>query len=173
MGFGKDGKGVIVYDQAEENIGAVPVGDLVTLTNRAQGVMVEDYRMLKCDYWINIRPAAAIVIFEGPVMIGMAHGDLTAAEIEAALESVVLGAVDLVANEEAGRPVWPLELILLPDADQGNAVDLSRKGSFTPRWTFPNPAGWQWWVWNLNAVTAVTTGSFISIVAKTFGVWVT
>ncbi len=171
MGFGKDGKGVIIYDAVGENIGALASNDAIAFSSRAVGAMIEDFRMLKCEYWMAIRAAQAVVLADGPVVVGMAHGGLTAALIEETLESTVLDQGSFVAIEEASRPVWPLEVFMIPDADSGNVVDLTRKGSFTPRWTFNNPDGWVWWAYNLSSQVLIT-GNELNIQAKCFGVWV-
>ncbi len=172
MGFGKDGKGVIIHDSVNNlDIGALAARDCVLITNRMGGTLVEDFRMIKTEYFLGIRPSQTTTLFGGPILIGVAYGDLIAAEIEEALESVVLGQGDLPAIEEAMRPVWPLEIILMPDADLGNSSDLTRKGEFSPRWTFPNPSGWRWWVYNMSTV-ALVAGNGISVQSKSFGVWV-
>ncbi len=170
MGFGKDKAGVIIYDAVEVDIGALNAQDASNLASRNGGNMVEDFRMLRMDYWMAIKPAQAVVVLDGPIIVGVSHGDLTGAEVEEALESIVLGNDNIVANEQAMRPVWPLEVFIIPDADSADNATLVRKGTFKPRWTFPNPAGWRWWVYN-NSDAQLVTGTNLNILAKCFGVW--
>ncbi len=174
MGFGKDGKGAILYDSVNNiDIGALAGNDAILVANRYDsGVMLEDFRIIKVDYWIGIRPSQTTTLYGGPIIVGLAHGDLTAAEIEEVLESTVLSAGDIVASDVALRPVWPLEMILMPDADLGNSSDLVRKDSVNIRWTFNDPEGWVWFVYNAGTV-ALVAGNGITILAKIFGMWVT
>jgi len=171
MGFGKDGKGEILYDSVNgQPLGTLASQDVVLLPNNYDGgVLVDDFRIIKMDYMISVRPAQAVVVFDGPVIIGIAQGNLTAAQIEECIETTVLNRGQ-VESENAMRPVWPLEIIMLPDPD-AQINELTRKGSINLRWTFPNPSGWVWWAWNKSGF-ALVTGSTVEAHAKIFGVWV-
>ncbi len=172
MGFGKDGKGQILYESAINtgSIGALASKDVVEFGGSYHEVLEEDFRMLKCEYKLGLEPTPNITISEGPILVGLAAGNLQAADIEEALEAVPINRGDILL-ERTMRPVWPLEIFALADPDIGNAGDLTRKGEFSPRWTFQNPDGWTWWIYNL-ASSALTTGNGLSIFAKFFGVWV-
>ncbi len=172
MGFGKYGKGTILYDHINgQPLGALAGLDCVLLPNNYDGgVLVEDYRIIRMDYWIGIPTAQAIVILDGPILIGIAQGNQNAAEIEECVEAVVL---NRGANEEelSMRPVWPLEMFILPDPDLQVNELLVKKGSINLRWTFPNPDGWVFWAYNQNS-NALITGSFVNAFFKMFGMWV-
>ncbi len=170
-GFGKDGKGQILYDTSLSSVDltAITTRDVVELGGAYHEALEEDFRMLRCDYWIGINPAQAIVILDGPLMVGLAAANLTAAQIEEAIEAIPVNRGD-TALEASMRPVWPLEVFNLWDVDSG-PIDTTRKGTFNPKWTFQNPDGWTWWTYNMSDATMVT-GSDISIFAKYFGVWV-
>ncbi len=170
MGFGKDGMGQILYDQIRGGLGALATLDVALLGGSYDAALVEDFRIFKMDYWMNISPNQATVILDGPVIIGIAAGNLTAAEIEQSLEAIPLNA-DATALEESNRPVWPLETFLIPDADNADNSDLTRKGSINLRWTFQNPSGWVWWAYNLSSFNLIT-GSTVVTLAKMFGMWV-
>ncbi len=170
MGFGKDGQGQIIYDQTRGGLGALAALDAVEIGGSYNDALVEDFRIMKMDYWMAILPATAITILDGPIIIGLAAGQITAAQVEQALEAVPLNS-DATALEESNRPVWPLEIFLIPDADLADNATLVRKGSINLRWTFNNPSGWVWWAYNVSS-GALTTGSIAVILAKMFGMWV-
>ncbi len=171
MGFGKDGRGNILYESAinEASIGAIVSRDVIELTGSFHEALEEDFRMLKCDYWIAISPAQAIVVEDGPILVGLAAGNLAAGDIEGAIESIPLNQNHL-SLENTNRPVWPLEMFQMTDPDAGSQSESVRKGSFNPKWTFNNPDGWTWWVYNVGAQT-LTTGSAVTIFAKMYGMW--
>ncbi len=171
MGFGKDGKGTIGYDRVNAGaIGALAALDVLSLGGAYSGTLVEDLRMIKLDYSITIRPAAAISVLDGPVIVGIADAVLDGAAIEEAIESTILNpnSTDI---ELSMRPVWPLETFILIDPDAGGSSVLTKSGSKNIRWTFNNPNGWRWWIYNKSGA-ALVTGSFAEIFAKFFGVWV-
>ncbi len=128
--------------------------------------------MMKLDYYIAINPAPADVILDGPVLVGVAQGALSAAQIEATLDRIVTGQGSITPLEESSRPVWPLELFNIPDADSGDNSSLTRKGEKTIRWTFNNPDGWSWWAYNMSSAVLITGNNF-NCIAKCFGMWVT
>ena len=74
-------------------------------------------------------------------------------------------------EEDAMRAVWPLEIFNMFDVDSGPNTGLTAKGSKNLRWTFQNPDGWRYWVYNMST-GALATGSKISIITKNFGLWV-
>ncbi len=171
MGFGKDGKGAILYDRVVSGgITALTNQDLVALNGSYSGALLEDFRIIRMDYWMAIRGAQAIVLFDGPAWVGIADSRYTAAEIEECLESLVINRGN-TEEEEAMRAVWPLEMIMIPDPDTGDTSGLVRKGSKNINWTFTNPNGWKYWVYNASGVNFIT-GSTLELQAKIFGVWV-
>jgi len=171
MGFGKDGQGQILYDSVHVTLGAVTTKDVVTMTSPYATNTIEDFRMLRMDYWMGILPHPDILVLTGPVVIGVAAGNLTAAEIEEALEAVPLDQSSTLL-EHSNRAVWPLEVFMLADTDApANTQMTVAKGTFNPRWTFANPHAWKWWIYNSGIVTLVA-GINVDIVAKCFGMWV-
>ncbi len=171
MGFGKDGKGAILYDRvADGAVGALAARDVVLLNGSYSSALLEDFRIIKMDYWLSVTPSQAVTLINGPMLIGLADSRYSAAEIEECIESTVLnrGNTD---EELAMRAVWPLEMINVPDADAGDISDLVRKGSVNIRWTFTNPNGWKWWVYNASA-GAFASGNLLQVQSKIFGVWV-
>ena len=81
----RDGKGQIIWDRvASADMGALAANDLVSISGAVFDAMVEDFRIIKMDYWIGLTPAQAIVILDGPILVGVAAGQLDAAEVEEA-----------------------------------------------------------------------------------------
>ncbi len=164
MGFGKDGKGQILWSRSSFTVGVLAALDLAA-NGDGYTSLEEDFRILRTDYYISFAPQAVADI----LLIGMADGGLTAAEIEEAIESRPQDLNDYPANEQVMRPVWPVEI--LGDASAG-AGPVTVKGTVNPKWTFKSPEGWQWWIYNTSAAAATTTGGIVTIIAKHFGVWV-
>ncbi len=169
MGFGKDGKGQILYDITILSPGSLSpndVGSTAVHTN-----LTEDFRILKTEYWVSWNPVITDGQ-EGPVIVGMAAGGLSATEIEECLEADPTDTSDAPESEQVMRAVWPLEQFILYNdttgVDYGSVI--SAQGTFNPKWTMPNPSGWSWWVYNQS--TALLTGGAFFFFAKHFGVWV-
>ncbi len=169
MGFGKDGKGVILHDRVDGIIGALATKDLVDMGGAYNDTLLEDFRIIKMDYFFGVKPPQAVVLNDGPILVGIAGGHITAAGIEASIEALALNR-NALTLEFTHRPVWPLEIIMIPDADNGSVDRLTYKGSVNLRWTFQNPDGWTWWAYNLSNQNLID-GSVIHIFAKIFGVW--
>ncbi len=172
MGFGKDGKGQILYESAINSgaLGALASKDVIEFGGSYHEVLEEDFRILKCEYWMGTASAQAIVVADGPIIVGLSAANLQAADIEATFEAVPINRGDILL-ERTMRPVWPLEMFELFDPDIGVGYNQVVKGSFNPRWTFQNPDGWTWWIYNVSA-SALVSGSGLTIFAKFFGVWV-
>ncbi len=134
MGFGKDGKGQILYDSFNLAPGALASKDLAAAAGR-YGALVEDFRIIKMDYYIAFVPQGA----GDHLLFGIANGELTAAQIEECLESAPLNYNDAVGMEQAMRQVWPI--VALGDASGATGVTVVT-GSVNLRWTFANPDGW-------------------------------
>ncbi len=169
MGFGKDGKGQILWDISTITLGALAANDAVSVTQGSN--LLEDFRILKTEYFIGTKFADNS---EGPLLIGMAAGGNTAAEIEEAIEAEPNDISDTPEIEEVMRPVWPVTIHILQSfsgtAEFSTVGKNISEGVLNPRWTMPNPSGWSWWAYNLG--TLFTTGGLVEIAAKHFGVWV-
>ncbi len=171
MGFGKDGKGVII-----RQFDAFTLSTLGSQTVIKQGnplVIGEDFRMLKFEIFADIF-GATFVDADGPLLLGIADNELSVTEIKECLEANgPLDRNDRVSMEHATRPVWPYFQISndsSANAHIENSNQMPQEGS--PRWTFSNPEGWTWWAYNMGT-GALTDAGFIRIEVKYYGVWVT
>jgi len=164
MGFGKDGKGQILYENVALLPGALAAKDVIAGFGAYQDNLIEDFRILKSEIHWGTRTGTAGDSF----MWGIAGGELSAAEIEEALEARPFNTNDNVALERSMRPVWPLGVsVLADDPSTSGGVPIEKN----VRWTFANPNGWQFWVYNYTSL-AMTTGTICDLFIKHFGVWV-
>lgn len=163
MGFGKDGKGVIIRDTDLITLGALASNAVVKQSNAL--AIEDDFRIIKLEVLPNVELMTA---GEGQVVFGIADDELTVTEIAEAL--VVDGPVDRndrVKDEQASRPVWALCQMNNPNEMPNNGMPIEK----TLRWTFSNPEGWAFFAFNVGAT--LTTGGVIRFQAKFYGVWVT
>ncbi len=170
MGFGKDGKGVIMRESRSQTLGALAGQAAIIIgTNLAT---LERFRMIKNTIYASL---TGLTTGEGTsLLFGIADGDFTLAEIEAAIEvSGPLGPNDKTNADAAERFV---KLIGAIDRETGTeAIFENAQGGHkmenTIRWTFAATKSWNYFVYNLG--NTLTTGSNLLLRAKSFGVWVT
>ncbi len=171
MGFGKDGKGAILRERIVSGaLGALAAQDLVAFSGLS---VTEDFRILKSEIYAfvsNLTPP------EGTGLIfGIANGDLSAAEIEEAIEAGgPLDRNDRIPTEQAERNVKTLGAIVDPSVTGTTNVIRNSENGFPieskHRWTYSNPEGWDYWIYNLGGT--LTTGALLQLYAVHYGVWV-
>ncbi len=170
MGFGKDGKGVIIKESRTQALGALANSAGILIGTKL--ATLERFRMLKTEVMASI---VSLTSGEGSgLWMGLADGDLSLAEIEAAIESNgPLGPNDSVQEAIADRFI-----MILGAGDIEVATEYlfhNHNGGHlmtaTPRWTFARTKSWNWFVYNQG--TVLTTGATVNIKVKDFGVWVT
>ncbi len=103
---GKKGRG------RDGNFRAIDASATLALLALASGIVVKNdlteasdaaYYAVSCDLRWSTRDMTAA---EGPIVVGVAHDDLTVTEIKEALESkAAISRGDIVANEKRRRPV--------------------------------------------------------------------
>jgi len=152
--------------------------ELLTLANGAwiyQGNTLpldEDFHMVKAQIRACMINHTA---GEVPLLIAMASGDLTVAEIaEAWAANGPSNRSDRIPKERAERPLWILTQFgsftdeLLLNEHGGPVLDFPPKGM--KGWTFSNDTGWGLVVGN-NSGAGLTTGTIIRFTADYFGRW--
>lgn len=169
MGFGKDGLGVIIRESRNTTLGTLANSTGLFIGTKL--ATLERFRMLKTEVFASV---TALSSGDGTgLYFGLADGDLTLAEVEAAIEANgPLGPNDPIAEEISERPVWifgALSHELSTEAIfhnmEGGDIMVGK-----PRWTFARTKSWNWFVYNMGA--APTTGATIRMRSKSFGVWV-
>ncbi len=171
MGFGKDGKGVLIRERTTITLGGLGVNTAIKQDSPL--VITEDFRMIKAKIYAYLT-GATFVAGDGPVLVGLSNDDLSVGEIAEALTvDGPLGPDQTVQADQAMRPVF--ELGMIPFLDE--AVNGNQPGLVLPpieaivRWTFYNATGWTLFAFNFGS-SSLTTGGVIQILAKYFGVWV-
>lgn len=166
-GFGKDGRGAIVYEDASVAIltpahGGGVVSDAYALT--------KDFRMLRAEIWPVI---TGLTAGDGIFLFGLCQGDLIWSEVQECLDAEPADPSDAEENERSHRAVWPIGILApTPGGPTDHAIPSGVPTlEWTRRWTFSEGKGWRWWVRNLDSAPPVT-GSVLRIFAKIFGVWV-
>lgn len=171
MGFGKDGKGVMIRESDSITLGTLSGGVAVKQSNPL--AITEDFRLIKAEIFATLT-GATFVEDDGPILVGISSDELTVAEIAECLQADgPLGPDDRLAMERAERPVWPI-FLFRNDNQAGTDHFLLNNGlpiEKTLRWTFSNSSGFTWFAYNLGT-GALTTGGVVRFHAKYYGVWV-
>ncbi len=172
MGFGKDHRGAILRERIVSGaLGALAAQDAVSFAGL---VLEEDFRILKSEIYVNV---STLTAGEGKGLIfGIANGALSAAEIEEAIESGgPLDRNDRVREERSMRNVKALGAMDKAENAATRSWFTNEAGGLLllskHRWTYSNPEGWDWWVYNLGG--SMTTGALLQLYAVHYGVWVT
>ncbi len=169
MGFGKDGKGVIIREGQRGAVGEILSGKAKRIASLV--VLADDFRILKSEIIAHLEAGDA---GDGLGLIfGICNGELSETEIEECLEATgPTNPNDRLAQERAERNCKILSAGQnLSDAvtaflgDNGGPIIRS-----THRWTYNNPEGWAWFLYN-NSNTTVAVGSSLVLEATHYGVW--
>ncbi len=170
MGFGKDGKGVILRESRTQALGGLANNSGVIIGTAT--AILERFRMLKAELTCTV---SGITSGESTgLLLYLADGDLSLAEVEAAiLADGPVGPNDRVTEAIVERPTWMAGVNDHLVGDEG--IFTNEMGGhllvIKPRWTFARTKGWNWIIFNQGST--VTTGITVAIIDKLFGVWVT
>lgn len=166
-GFGKDGKGQILYSEVSGS--AITLANANTVEKLLTLAATEDFRLLKAELYLCIAGIAAGNA-DDPILVGIADAELSATEIEEALKATPTDRNDNALLERTHRPVWPLGW-LMPDGITADSA--TRYGTFTwsQRWTFSGDDGWCLWYYNLGDANMAGTPE-LHCLCKWYGVWV-
>ncbi len=172
MGFGKQGTGQIIREKiSNAALGALAGEDVVKIASDV--TLVDDFRILKSEI---IAVILGLTTSEGTgLILGMANGELSAAEVEECLE--IDGPVnpnDRERTEKAMRNCKNIAFAVPGNLNTEMVFENDEGGrliTMKHRWTYNNPEGWDYYVYNIGA--ALTTGATVQLVATHFGVWVT
>ncbi len=169
MGFGKDGKGSIIKESVSVGLLALATSDAIIFTGPTN--LGEDFRILKTQVVCHITGLGS---GEGSgLILGIANGNLSAAEIEESIEAGgPLTSTDRIVQEKADRFYK-----LVATASESSASDeISMQGpdggspiEFVLRWTFSDTDSWAWFFYNLGLT--LTTGATARLIATHYGVW--
>ncbi len=171
IGFGKSGTGAIIREFATAALGALAGDDLKEVVSSV--VIDEDFRILKSELAAGINGLTA---GEGEnLLLYMVNGELSETEMEECIEAVgPTDRNDRLAQERAERWVKLIGVLDSGAADIAGQFRNTMGGPILevkPRWTFSNPEGWGYAVYNGGLI--LTTGSNVEIIGTHYGVWVT
>ncbi len=136
-------------------LGALANADLIS--GELVGVADEEYRALSLKLVWAIKGATA---GEGPVVVGVAHGDYTSAEIEEWLEATgAMSRGDMIAGEQADRRIRRVGVF----GNEGVSETLNDGKPMTTRlnWHIPEGKTISVWAYNQSGAT-LTTGQNIT-----------
>ncbi len=173
MGFGKDGKGAIIREVVDLSVGAL-AGRAAVLAPSSVA-LVEDFRILKTELFATV---VGLDAGEGEgLLLGMANGNLTAAEIEASIETQgPLGPSDRILQESAERQFHILgefrHIVAVTDLVFIGKSEWSAGVKDIFRWTYTDTDGWTYFLY-LNSPASIATGWNLAIQATHYGVWLT
>ncbi len=172
MGFGKNNTGVIIRETdslALTTIGALTAKIFAGLT------LGEDFRSMKIELVAHVD---GITAGEGNgLMLGIANGELSATEITECINADgPLDRNDRAQQEEAERFCKTFAAAALQTATASVFVFQGEFGNpfltVKPNWTFSNPEGWSFFVFN-NDAAGLTIGAVVHLAATHYGVWLT
>ncbi len=112
-----------------------------------------------------------------PLLLGLVRGDMVQAEVEAYLELDGPGSPELVSEGEIatrGRLIRRLAVLSPDPGSSRNTIsedNKSMKGLAFSETGEGNKGGWQWFVYNISAAKAFTTGSFCELQVSNFVEW--
>ncbi len=173
MGFGKDGKGAILYETVSIALGTLAADAGILATGGIGTTLLERFRIIKTEIHAHIS-GPTFALGDGPLAIYLADGDFSLAEIEESIEVTgPLGPNDKVSADRAERFTKLFGQVNFSPNDNGtgNILEQGRVVERTIRWTFARAKGWNWMFYNRG--TPLTTGATAKLRAKHFGVWVT
>ncbi len=134
--------------------GGTLAADDVTQTTPSE-VMTEERRVLSLEASWGLTGLTAT---DGPLVVGVAHSDYTATEIEEALEAA--GAWDegnLVAQEQAKRLVRQVGIL----TEEETALNDGQPVKTRLNWRLATGDTLQYWLWNRGV--QLTTGSLVKV----------
>lgn len=125
----------------------------------------EDLYCLSIDTtWSSVDHTAK----EGPIVVGVAHGDLSVTEIKEATEAEMTDPDDIIARERARRPVRTIGVF---DGETENEK-LNDGRMLRTKMKFSVGDGHQPVLWAKNKDTAqLTTGTLIKVNGVLYGRW--
>ncbi len=171
MGFGKDGKGAMIRENATVALSTLGAGTSILTGATA---IEEDFRILRSEIMVLV---ANLTAGEGVgLLFGICNGELSATEVAEAIKAEgPRDRNDRLKVEQAERNVKVLSALdvhitdtqVLFKGENGGPIIVSKH-----RWTYSNPEGWDFFIHNPSS-GPLTTGAVVDLQATHFGVWVT
>ncbi len=140
--------------------------DTVIIQSLLSAAFTEDFFAISVDVLWQIRN---LTVGEGPLPVGLAHGDYTVGEILEAIEAERLGPDDMILNEKANRKVRRSGSF---SGVTGDSVLNDGKPIRTPlRFSVGSGHTLSAWLVSRAAVTNLTTGATLILSGTLYGRW--
>lgn len=137
------------------------------IANILGGVFTDDFYPVSMDGLWSIRDLTS---GEAPIQMGVAHGDLSAAEIVAALDVSLLGKASIIETELASRPVRRVgQISTTAETRFNDGKQLRTKIRFRKSLGVGSFLGF--WAVNRSGAT-LTTGAIQEVSGNLYGRWV-
>lgn len=161
----KQSKGFVAIPVAT-NITLSTLDANVTLVASLIGTLTEDFYCISADLQWTLRTLTA---GEGPIQIGLAHGDYAVGEIQENLDVVYLGPGDKIAQERARRQIRRVGMFsgLAADEVLENGTSIRTKIKFM----IDDGKTLNVFASNRSGAT-LTTGAIVQIHGTVYGRWV-
>lgn len=162
------------YFRNRKGFVAIPVSQQLTLSTLASNTVIaadliasltEDLFVISADLMVSLLNQT---FSEGPIQVGLAHGDLSVAEIGENLNANVTGPDDIIQMERARRPVRKIGMFSGVAGD----ITLNDGKSLRTKVKFTIGDGNALAVWAVNRSGAtLTTGTLVRFDGVIYGRW--
>lgn len=142
-----------------------PAAEGFSSENMFSSTFAEDIYCLSMDYMADIREHTAA---EGPLQLGVCHGDLTTTEVGECLDAELLDPSDIIARERARRPVRNLGFFHGKDTDENLNNGIKKRQQL--KFRVDNGHVLEIWLRNKSGAQ-LTTGTIVHVVGTLYGRW--
>ncbi len=152
---------------------AIPFSTSITLSTLGTGVVIANTTVTFGEdlYVISVDAAWSCVehtLGEGPLQVGLAHGDLSVTEIKEAIEAEVSDPDDIIAAEHARRPVRTVGY--LRQAVEPSTIDDGKMIRTKCKFSVGDSKALNVWAANRSGAI-LTTGAVVHVDGVIYGRW--
>ncbi len=163
------------YRKYNSKFQALPVSDANALGTLADNTILRSgLTSLTDDFWVQSADLAwaidGLVVGEGPILVGLAHGDLSITEIKEAIQASPTNRGDIVAREQARRPVRRIGMFNPQTTGGSLQLNHGEKVRTVVKMYLAEGIELNAWAFNLSG-SVLTTGAVIRTEGVLFGEW--
>ncbi len=169
----RHGRGKGKYRKYNSRFQVLPVKTSIALLTLGNNTAItSSITALSDDFWVQSADLTWTLTFatpgEGPLMVGLNNGDLTATEIKEALEALPSSRSDIVNRERARRPVRKVgQFTSLLGSE---VLNDGQKVRTTIKMYLAEGVELEAFVFNASGA-ALTTGTFVDLYGNLYGEW--
>ncbi len=163
------------YRKFNSKFQVLPVNDSSALTTLADATVLRSgLTAIDDDFWVQSADLSwaisGLAAGQGPLLFGIAHGDLSVTEIAEAVNASPTGRGDIIEREQARRPVRRVGQ-LLADPDGGNlSLNDGKPIRTTVKMYLEGGIELNMFTLNQSGV-ALTTGAVVRVYGVLYGSW--